>query len=525
MEYRQKQSRTQLSLYTTCLEDMIAEKNSVRTIDYFVDGLDLQALGFRPIASQGRPPYDPADLLKLFIYGYLNRIRSSRNLELECSRNIELMWLLGNLKPDHNTISRFRKDNPKAIKRVFRYTVSIAKNHELIGATLIAGDSTKLRAQNSKKNNFNLKKVARHLDYIDKKLEEHRQEMAKADGDQKEEIRQMAKSRKQQRERYGHIQKVLETDTTTENPQLSTSDPDSRHQIVRGTITEVCYTAQTTVDADHKLLIDYKITNQNDKKAMGGMLRRARTILRSNTFTALYDKGYHTGSEFKVANDLGIDTLVAIPGIGRASQAPDPAYNAENFNYNFQRDSYRCPQGHELTSNGNWYKARNYRFKQYKTKACKQCPVRSQCTSAKQNGKILQRSEFTKFIEQNACRVIKQPNIYKKRQALVEHPFGTIKRQWGFDHIITKKGIPAASADFGLIALAYNLKRLINLGWRPKTSPKHFPNLIKNLIDSIQRPRMDICADFTDFIKYLPLSPSSANTQICVHLIKINRRF
>lgn len=266
MEYQQKQSRTQLALYTTCLDDMIAEENSVRTIDRFVDGLDLHSLGFGSMASQGRPPYDPADLLKLYIYGYLNRIRSSRQLELECSRNIELMWLLGNLRPDHNTIARFRKDNPKAIKRVFRATVSIAKNHELIGAVLIAGDSTKLRAQNSKKNNFNLKKVARHLEYIDKKLGEHQRELAKADGDGKEEIRQLAKNRELQRERYVRIQKELRADTSTENPQISTSDPDSRHQIVRGTITEVCYTAQTTVDAEHKLLIDYKITNQNDKR-------------------------------------------------------------------------------------------------------------------------------------------------------------------------------------------------------------------------------------------------------------------
>jgi hypothetical protein len=158
------------------------------------------------------------------------------------------------------------------------------------------------------------------------------------------------------------------------------------------------------------------------------LLRRAKTILGTNTFTALYDKGYHTGSEFKIANDLRITTLVAIPGIGRASQAPNPNYNAEHFQYNTETDSYTCPQGHRLTSNGNWYKARNYRFKQYKTKACKNCPVRSQCTTAKQNGKILQRSEFTKYIEQNKITVAKYPETYKKRQALVEHPFGTMKR-------------------------------------------------------------------------------------------------
>ena len=220
----------------------------------------------------------------------------------------------------------------------------------------------------------------------------------------------------------------MDNDVSSENPQQSTSDPDSRHQIVRGTVTEVCYTAQTTVDAKHKLLIDYKLTNQNDKKAMGTMLRRAKAILRTNTFTALYDKGYHTGSEFHIADSLSIDTLVAIPAIGRKSQAPDPKYNAENFTYNPDDDIYTCPQGNTLSSNGSWYKARNYTFKQYKTKACKECPVRSQCTTAKANGKIIQRTQFTPNIQSNAKRIERSGELYKKRQALVEHPYGTIKR-------------------------------------------------------------------------------------------------
>jgi len=498
MEYRQKQSRTQLTLYTTCLDDMISDINSIRIIDQFVDNLDLQDLGFKTIATQARPPYDPADLLKLYIYGYMNRIRSSRQLELECTRNIELMWLLGNLKPDHNTIARFRKDNPKAIKRVFRATVSIAKNHNLIGAVLIAGDSTKLRAQNSKKNNYNKKKVARHIEYIDKKLEEHQQEIAKVDKDAKEKLNNLIEQREKQRKKYIDIQKKLQENTTTENPQLSTSDPDSRHQIVRGTITEVCYTAQTTVDHKHKLLIDYLITNQNDKKTMGSMLRRAKTILACNTFTALYDKGYHTGSEFKVANNLGINTLVAIPGIGRASQAPNPEYNVEHFQYQSEQDNYVCPENQILTSNGNWYKTRNYRFKQYKTKACKECPARSQCTTAKQNGKIVQRSEFTTYIENNAKNVLEQPEVYKKRQALVEHPLGTIKRQCGFDHIMTKKGIQAASADFGFIALAYNLKRLVKIGWKPKN---RFISQIKSIYTTIMYKISYLLTDRSFFTK------------------------
>ena len=204
--------------------------------------------------------------------------------------------------------------------------------------------------------------------------------------------------KQQRRSRYEQIAEKLSEDTSSENPQLSTSDPESRHQIVRGTITEVCYTAQTTVDAKHKLLIDYKLTNKNDKKAMGMMLRRAKSILGEPT-PSLHStsKGYHTGSEFHIANSLGVDSLVAIPAIGRTSQAPDPSYNVENFIYHHDSDrAILAPrEKNTLTNNGSWYRARNYRyFQQYKTRACKKCPVRSLCTTAKHNGKIIQRSRF-----------------------------------------------------------------------------------------------------------------------------------
>ena len=463
MEYQQGQPRDQLALFTTCLDDMVPADNSVRFIDTFVESLDLGDMGFRAMSTQGRPPYHPADLLKLYIYGYMNRMRSSRRLEKECERNLEVIWLLKNLKPDHNTIARFRKDNPKAIRRVFRQSVKIARNFNLIGGMLIAGDSTKLRAQNSKKNNYNKKKIERHLEYIDRKLEEHNAALQQADRDKAEALETEIAKHEKHRKKYARIKQALEADKSSENPQLSISDPDSRHQIVRGTITEVCYTLQTTVDAENKLLIDYKLTNQNDKKAMGMMLRRAKSILQTNQFTALYDKGYHTGSEFCIAHRLDIKTLTAIPAIGRASQAPDPKYNAEKFIYNAQENTYTCPEGNTLTSNQTRYKARNYSFKQYKTKACKGCPARERCTTAK-NGKIVQRSEYTSYIEANARRVAQNKELYKQRQALVEHPFGTLKRQWGFDHIITKRTINVASADTGLMTLAYNLRRLINLG-------------------------------------------------------------
>jgi len=473
MEYIAKTSRSQLTFFPTALDSIIEQDNTVRVIDVFVDSLDFSELNFNQKPTTGRPAYDPADLLKLYLYGYINRIRSSRQLEKECKRNIEVIWLLGSLKPDHNTINRFRKQNNKSIRKVFQQTVNIAKNFNLIGGLLIAGDSTKLRAQNSKKNNYNKKKIERHLEYIDKKLKQYNAILDdnQATQQHKQEAKDQIQKHNTNKIKYQEIRKQLLEDKTTENPQISTSDPESRHQIVRGQITEVCYTAQTTVDQKNKILIDYQITNQNDKKAMGYMLSRAVEILEHNEFTALYDKGYHTGSEFKTAHDLGIQTLVAIPNIGRASQAPDPRYNAEHFIYSKQDDSYTCPQGNTLKSNGKWYNARNYKFKQYKTKACATCFTRSSCTTAKQNGKIIQRSQYKQYIEDNKERVKANQNLYKKRQALVEHPYGTIKRQWGFDHIMTKKGINRASADFGLIAIAYNLKRIINILKNNKQNP------------------------------------------------------
>ncbi|MCZ4320369.1 IS1182 family transposase [Aequorivita viscosa] len=484
MKYITGKDRKQTSLFPISLEDSIDADNSVRTIDQFVDQLDLKELGFRlDHIENGPPAYHPSILLKLYIYGYMNRVRSSRQLEKECRRNIEVMWLLESLAPDHNTISNFRKDNAKAIKKVFFATVQIARNFGLIGATLVAGDSTKLRAQNSKKNNFNQKKIQRHLDYIDHKLEQYNRALEQSESDdEKEEIKKDIDTHQGRRKQYQQLEKELNESGET---QISTSDPDSKHLIIRNNITEVAYCVQTTVDAAHNIPFDYLVTNENDSKAMGQMLQRAKSILGTNTFTALYDKGYHTGSEFKTANQLGIETLVAIPGIGRASQAPDPGYNSENFIYNKQQDTYTCPQGNTLKSNGSTYKGRNYRFKQYKTNKCKNCPVRDLCTTSKINGKVIQRSEFQQYIEDNAQRILKNPTAYKKRQAIVEHPYGTIKRQWGFNYITTKKTKQRASADVGLMFIAYNLKRIWNILKRPSTA--HFELYIATirLMDSI----------------------------------------
>jgi transposase len=458
MKYIQGQNRTQTYLFPVSLEDAIEEDNEVRLIDLFVDSLALERFGFQiDHMENGRPAYHPGDLLKLFIYGYMNKIRSSRRLEKECKRNIEVMWLLGNLHPDHNTISNFRRYNPGAIKKVFRETVKMADHFQLIGKTLVAGYSTKIRAQNSKKNNFNEKKITRHLEYIENKLQEYYQALAESDGDTKDQIEERIEQQKKRAEGYHQIEKQL---MESGEPQVSTSDPESRQLITRNNITEVAYNVQTTVDAENHLLVDYKVTNSNDSKAMGNMLQRAKSIMGTNEFTALYDKGYHTGSEFKIAEDLHIDTLVAIPR--QTVHAPDPAYDSENFTFISEGDYYLCPEGQHLTTTGRWHQAPGYRFQRYATRACRLCKVKDRCSKSAR-GKGIHRSEYHEYIVHNKERVERNKELYRRRQAIVEHPFGTLKRQWGFNYIMTKKGSDRAGADVGLMLTAYNLRRIMNI--------------------------------------------------------------
>jgi transposase len=467
MKYITGQDRTQIPLFTTSLDQAIDQGNEVRLIDMFVDTFNLADFGFKVRFSEnGRPAYLPSDLLKLFMYGYLNRIRSSRALEKECRRNIELMWLLKCLVPDHNTIANFRKDNPKAIRKVFRATVQLAAHFNLIGGKLIAGDSTKLRAQNSKKNNFNPAKIERHIAYIDAKLEEYSTILAKEDKDdltpaEKDSIQAKIKKHKSRKAQYLQMQQQLDESGDT---QISASDPDSRQLITRNNITEVAYNVQTTVDAKHCLTLDYKVTNVNDSKAMGNMVRRAKTVLQKDDFTALFDKGYHTGSEFDYVNKLGVEVLVAAPDV--ASHAPDQAFDVENFMYDKQRDLYICPANQTLTTNGNWYnKSRGKsvnKIKQYKSVECKTCPYFSRCTVNK-SGRMLERSEHAELIENNKLRLEQNKDIYRKRQAIVEHTYGIFKRQWDFYYVMTKKSIKHASADVGLIFVALNFRRILNI--------------------------------------------------------------
>jgi len=481
MKFIQGQNRDQIHIFPQSLEESIALDNEVRVIDLFVDSLSLKKFGFdMDFIENGRPAYHPADLLKLFIYGYLNKIRSSRELEKECKRNIELMWLMKGLQPDHNTISNFRKDNPKGIKSVFRASVQIAKHFDLIGGKLIAGDSTKLRAQNSKKNNYNQAKIERHLVYIENKLEEYTKMLTTADLENKAIIEKEIEKQNQRRSSY---QKLSQQLIETNEEQISTSDPESRQMVTRNNITEVAYNVQTTVDGKHCIPIDYKVTANNDSRAMGNMLQRAKSILHTNQFTALYDKGYHTGSEMKLGQELGINVVVAIPEV--SNNAPDERYNVANFQYNKEEDTYTCPENQVLETNGNNYSKNRgkhrvpIQVKHYKTNACKECSKRELCSKNK-SGRLIERSQYAENIEQNRINVASNSKLYKRRQSIVEHPYGTIKRQWGFYYIQTKRSKARASADVGFMFIAYNLKRIMNI-----LGQEMFKSYLKELCSSI----------------------------------------
>jgi len=272
--------------------------------------------------------------------------------------------------------------------------------------------------------------------------------------------------------------------------------------MIRNNITKVAYNVQTTVDEKNNIPIDYKVTNQNDSKAMGDMVRRAKSILRTNEFTVLYDKGFHTGSELKIAQDLGIETIVAIPGVPSTSQAPNHDFNFEHFKYDQKSDSYKCPQGEVLRTNGIWYNEHNRRdnviiFKQYKTRTCKSCKAHSQCTRSKE-GRVLSRSIFTEYYERNRRNYEEKEHLYKRRQAIVEHHYGTLKRQWGFSYILTKKGMERASSDVGFMFIAYNLRRIGNILTRDRL--KEYLRILLSMFLNIFDHIMDHLMQFSDQI-------------------------
>lgn len=503
--------RTQMMLF--CAEQQIGAENPVRVIDAFVEALDLENVGFtiKGKSKEGSPAYSANILLKLYCYGYLNRIRSSRRLEAESHRNIELWWLLEQQKPSYHTISDFRKDNSKALQKTFQAFVQMCRAWALYGAETIAIDGAKFRAQNSKKNNYNQKKITQHLQYIDHKVEDYLTELDRLDQaetqaqqaaqsnqtpeneeptnpqDQdphthsspnyqttEEKLLQSLQNKSTQRQKYRQLQEqldqALEKDGTR---QISTTDPDARALPLKMNIVEVSYNLQTAVDDKHNLIAHYDVLNERDDHALANMAKGAKKALQSTKLKALADKGYHTGSELARCQKSGITTLVSIPK--NSASLRKGKYAKEYFTYDQTSDSYTCPAGKTLTSNGNWYKRKStgikrksYQVKVYKTSyhTCRDCPFAEQCAGSsnlkRSKGREIQRSEYDDFIDANRAELESNKALYRRRQAIVEHPFGTLKRGWGYTHTLLK-GKERVKGEFGLILTMYNLRRVMSI--------------------------------------------------------------
>jgi transposase len=478
MQHVQGEERNQLQIF--CLEQMVASDSFVRVIDFFVDSIDLASFGFKHVTfkEEGRPPYHPAVLLKLYFYGYRYGIRSSRKLEREAAFNLEVRWLLCEQTPSARTICSFRREYSEAFRNIFRKFVFMLKELGLVEGKTIAIDSFKVRAQNSLKNNYNQKKIDRQLKYIDERINEFEDALDKADSAEvKTVLTQKIETQRNRKAKYQAIEQELKE---TGKDQLSTTDKDAQSVVLQRGITVVGYNVQGAVDSKHKLITHFDTVGVNDTNALAQVAIATKEVLKVEEMDVLADKGYHTGEQIQQCEQNGITTYVSPKE--PASNDPD-IFPITSFVYNAENNSYTCPAGETLTTNGTWlthsskgYKSA-YKFQRYNTKKCKTCELQPQCTKSKTNGRNIDRSEFAAHVEQNNKRVKENPQYYKQRQQLAEHPWGTIKRQRGFDHVLTR-GKTNVLGEVSLVFISYNLVRSIQI----TEGINAFKELIKRMI-------------------------------------------
>lgn len=465
---------SQFGLFATPLEAMIAPDAEVRVIAAFVDQLNLLELGFKQINSMGASAYPAEVLLKIYLYGYLNRVRSSRRLERECRVNVEMMWLTGNLQPKHKTIAEFRRIHPRQLKKVFREYVLLLKRWELIGGERLAVDGTKIHGQNARKKNFNAAKIQRHLDRIDDRIAEAMTEFARQDAyeDSEEKLELQAGTQDaldvlnaRKAEYTKHQKHLSETDDT----QISLTDPDARSLIKHGRESLVGYNVQSVVDDANKLIVHTQATNENDLNALGQLVEDTHEILElEEGAEILADKGYYNATELQRVRNLGHQTFVAERR--HASQSKEDNYPPANFCYDPAQDAYICPAGQLLQSSGKLYvrKGTSHRFQTYRgsRSVCGKCPLREQCLTeraiAKNDARSITRIEHAAAFEVNRDNLYNNPEVYQQRQAIVEHPFGTLKRQWtGYYTLL--RGLEKVDGEFSLLACCYNIRRSVSI--------------------------------------------------------------
>jgi transposase len=468
--------RHQTVLLPDALDDFVGAENPVRVIDAFVDGLALADLGFSRTtpADTGRPGYDPRALLKLYVYGYLHRVRSSRRLERETQCNVEVMWLVRRLTPDHKTISDFRATHAAALPNVFRAFTVVCRQLELFGAELVGIDGTKLRAVNAKARSFTPPELRRHLHRIDARVKAYlaeldardRTESAAAGAGAPAEPLRVKLARLE--ERQAEYQALLATMATTGAPQVTLTDPESRRMKTSGG-TQVCYNAQIAVDAQHHLIVAETVTNEpTDVHQLSPMAEAAHEALGAPPdLAAVADRGYHNGPEVARCLAAGIVPMVPAPQTSKNEAAG--RFTKAQFTYLPDADAYRCPAGQVLPFRFETEEAGAAQRYDYDYAACAGCPLRARCTGKTDpaQGRRIKRWGEEAILEAMAARLAADPGSRVRRKSLVEHPFGTMKRGDDASYFLVR-GLAKVRGEFSLMALAYNLRRAVSVVGVPR---------------------------------------------------------
>ena len=458
--------RGQSTLLPECLDDFIDENNPVRVIDIFVDALNLSELGFDGVepAATGRPSYHPSILLKLYIYGYLNRVQSSRRLEREAGRNVEVMWLLGRLVPDHKTIADFRKDNGAALRKVCARFVEVCRQMGLLATTTVAIDGSKFKAVNNRDKNFTRAKVERRRAQLEESVARYLSQLDTSDRHEPTEALAIKTTRLKEKlaklqEEIGKLATYEKRMLASPDEQISLTDPDSRSMATSGRGSGVVgYNVQVAVDTEHHLIITHEVTNSgSDRAQLANMAEQARTVLQTDKLEAIADRGYFNSPEILACHEAGI--TVTLPKPLTSGAKADGRFGKQDFVYLPDEDVYRCPAGERLK-----YRYTNVEngltLRRYWTNACESCAIKHRCTTGKE--RRITRWEHEHLLEEVQRRLDENPQAMRQRRETVEHPFGTMKARMGATHFLTKT-LPKVAAEMALSVLAYNLTRVMNI--------------------------------------------------------------
>lgn len=452
------ENRYQSTMFPERVDDYVEEDSVVRVIDVFIDRLDISGLGFKAEASDtGRPGYHPKTMLKIYVYGYLNQVHSSRRLEREAQRNVELMWLTGRLAPDFKTIADFRRDNGEAIRLVCREFVILCRKLNLLGDTL-AVDGSKFKAVNNRDKNFTRAKMKRRIAEVEASIERYMDQLDSSDhAEPPKDTRSIEDKIAALTQEMDRLKKFEVRMLKAPDKQLSLTDPDARSMKSRGGGI-VGYNVQTAVDADSHLIVAHQVTNAgSDRRQLAAMAKQAKAELEVDELHVLADRGYYRSQEILACEEQNIKTYVPKPLT--SNNKAKGQFDRADFRYIAEDDEYECPARQRLIYRFTRTES-NKELRRYWSSACPRCPIKAQCTTA--DYRRVSRWEHEEVLERAETRLTNRPDAMAVRRAVVEHPYGTLKGWMGYTHFLTKT-LGHVSTEMSLHVLAYNMKRVINI--------------------------------------------------------------